>query len=104
MELAEEEQEHLSALVQSSMAQIYEGSSDRSSYNSDTDGDNSARSGLFILDPDECQPGSSRVNVDERKLRELQRQALIAERESRQVQEKNLVLGRDIAMLKTENE
>ena len=92
MALSEESQEYLGEIVQSCLAAIYEGSGSRSSVTShddsmrgSEDGPGSGRIGLraTVDNPDEDIPVEiEQIKVDERKRRDLQRQALLAERES----------------------
>ena len=119
MTLDEEEQEDLGVVVQSCLESIYEGNSSRSSIRSDPDIDRSDslisdvnREGRIKLDAEienltdslADNLAASQITVDERKHRDLQRQALIAERESQQLRENCTELERNVALLRTENE
>ena len=115
MTLDEEEQEDLGVVVQSCLESIYEGNSSRSSIRSDPDIDRSDsmisdvnREGRIKLDAEienlTDNLAASQITVDERKHRDLQRQALIAERESQQLRENCTELERNVALLRTENE
>ena len=117
MALSEESQEYLGAIVQTCLEAIYEGGM-HGSRDSVTSGDDSMRgsedgppgSGRIGLratveNPDDDIPIEvQQINVDERKRRDLQRAALLAERESLQLREKNTGLERDIAIFRTEND
>ena len=120
MALDEESQEDLGNIVQSCLAAIYEnGSSSRGSaisnsssemkggrYSEDVPGQGriGLRATVSELSEAEISIEASMINLDERKHRDLQRQALIAERECLQLREKINGLERDIALYRTEND
>ena len=108
MTLDEESQCHLGEVVEECMEAIYEGTSSQSSTASGaatseapSDLDSSKLGRGF--DAEDPLPGSeSQMSEDERKFRNMQKQALIAERECLQLRDKNTVLERDVALLRTE--